>query len=241
MNFCRQNHKGLPSRVVLRGLRRGGYIVKRGLITFAALLIFGALSSTAGAQTPAQMTKFCRYLSKHPAVAMQLAAAQGMDGPEFLTSYCAAAANETQYSRLQYFLMTHPEVAQQLADQQAMGGVVPYQGVDPYQSVPPYAPAGPSYQPGPSYQSVPPYAAAPPYQSVPPYAAAPPYQSAYPNQPYFGATPDPIGQLAGSAITGLVTRLLGNYTGVQNYGGYNGGLGPAPQPPYSAAPYPAGP
>jgi hypothetical protein len=233
MKFCRQIHKGLPSRVVPRGLRRGGYIVKRGLITFAALLICGALSSTAGAQTPAQMAKFCRYLSKHPAKTMELAAAQGMDGPEFLTSYCAAA-DETQYSRFQYFLMTHPEVAQQLADQQAMGGVPPYQGVDPYQSVPPYAP-------GPSYQSVPPYAAAPPYQSAPPYAAAPPYQSAYPRQPYFGATPDPIGQLAGSVITGLMGQLLGNYAGVQNYGGYNGGLGPAPQPPYSAAPYPAGP
>jgi hypothetical protein len=231
MKFSRQIHKGLPSRVVPRGLRRGGYIVKRGLITLAALLICGALSSTAGAQTPAQMAKFCRYLSKHPAKTMELAAAQGMDGTEFLTSYCAS--DENQYSRFQYFLMTHPEVAQQLADQQAIGGVPPYQGVDPYQSVPPYAA-------GPSYQSVPPYAAAPPYQSVPPYAAAPPYQSAYPNQPYFGATPDPIGQLAGSVITGLMGQLLGNYAGVQNYGGYNGGPVPAPQTPYSAAPYPAG-
>jgi hypothetical protein len=240
MKFSRQIHKGLPSRVVPRGLKRGGYIVKRGLITLAALLICGVLSSTAQAQTPAQMAKFCRYLSKHPAMTMELAAAQGMDGPEFLTRYCAAA-DENQYSRFQYFLMTHPEVAQQLADQQAMGGVPPYQGVDPYQSVPPYAPPGPSYQSVPSYAAAPPYQSVPPYAAAPPYAVAPPYQSAYPNQPYFAATPDPIGQLAGSAITGLVARLLGNYAGVQNYGGSNGGPGPAPQAPYSAAPYPAGP
>jgi hypothetical protein len=208
--------------------------VKRAMITLAAVLMWGAISSTAEAQTPAQMAKFCRYLSKHPATTMELAAANGMDGPEFLTSYCAAAY-ENQYARLQSFLMTHPELAQQLADEQTLGGVSPYQGVAPYPSAPPYPPAL-------SYQSVPPYAAAPPYQSVPlPYGAVPPYQSAYPGQNYFGATPDPIGQLATGAITGLVGRLLGNNPGVQNYSGYNGGPGPALQPPYSAVPYPAGP
>jgi len=203
------------------------------MITLAAVFMWGVIGSTVKAQTPTQMAKFCRYLSKHPAVTMELAAAQGMDGFEFLTSYCAAAY-ENQYARLQYFLMTHAGLAQQLADEQTLGGVPPYQDVAPYPSVPPYPPA-------PSYQSVPPYAAAPSNQSVPPYGAAPPYQSVYPGQNYFGATPDPIGQLAGSAITGLVGRLLGNNAGAQNYGGYNGGLGSAPQPPYSAAPYPTGP
>ena len=206
--------------------------MKRAMITLVAVLIWGAIGSTVRAQTPAQMAKFCRYLSGHPAVATELAAAQGMDGPEFLTSYCAAAY-ESQYARLQYFLMTHPELAQQLPDEQALGGIPPDQGVAPYPSAPPYPPAT-------AYQSVPPYAAAPTYQSVPPYGAAPTYQSVYPGQNYFGATPDPIGQLAGSAISGLLARFLGN-NGLQNYGGYNGAPGPAPQPPYSVAPYPAGP
>ncbi len=179
--------------------------MKRAMITLAAVLMWGAISSTAEAQTPAQMAKFCRYLSKHPATTMELAAANGMDGPEFLTSYCAAAY-ENQYARLQSFLMTHPELAQQLADEQTLGGVSPYQGVAPYPSA--------GLRPTRRRCPINPFRLTRLLRPINPFhfrmercrLINPPTQVRIISEPL----PTPIGQSLATAITGLVGRLLGN-------------------------------
>jgi hypothetical protein len=103
------------------------------------------------------------------------------------------------------------------------------------------------------------------HNGIPPFSAGQgigynPYQSGYQGyagsgyqgypgsgyQGYPGAYPYPTQQLSGSPILGLLSPFLGNYSGLQNYGGgyYGGGYNgvvPLPQPPYVGASYPAGP
>jgi len=157
--------------------------VKRALITIAALLVCGAIGSTARAQTPAQTAKFNRYLSRHPGVAQQLAANQGMTNvPSYLASYPGAqnysSAYQTQYMKnlatYNYYLSTHPG----LAANQGMGNVGSYMASYPGQY---------SYPPTQQLASNPIMALVAPFMSSNPglqnygggYGGVPAYQSPY--------------------------------------------------------------
>jgi hypothetical protein len=121
--------------------------VKRALITLAALLVCGALGSTARAQTPAQVAKFNRYLSTHPATAQRLAASQGLGtASQYAATYPSSAylpstmgsllgqnyssAYQTQYMKnlatYNNWMNTHPALA--------AAGIGPYTSVSPYTS-----------------------------------------------------------------------------------------------------------
>ena len=79
--------------------------MKRSLSAMAAILLSGALASTAMAQTPTEITNFNRYLDNHPAVAQQLAANPSLaNNPQFLGNHPG----------LQNFLNTHPGVSSSL-------------------------------------------------------------------------------------------------------------------------------
>jgi hypothetical protein len=97
--------------------------VKRAILTVAALVACASLASTAGAQTPAQVAKYNRYLSRHPGVAQQLGAGGGMNN--VLAGYAGNSATQNyansynaQYQKnlatYQNYLLTHPGVAQQM-------------------------------------------------------------------------------------------------------------------------------
>ena len=121
--------------------------MKRALITLAALLVCGALGSTARAQTPAQVAKFNRYLSTHPATAQRLAASQGLGtASQYTATYPSSAylpstmgsllgqnysnAYQTQYMKnlatYNNWMNTHPALA--------AAGIGPYTSVSPYTS-----------------------------------------------------------------------------------------------------------
>jgi hypothetical protein len=68
----------------------------------AVILLYGALASTAMAQTPTEITNFNRYLDNHPAVAQQLAANPSLaSNAQFLGNHPG----------LQNFLNKHPGVS----------------------------------------------------------------------------------------------------------------------------------
>ncbi len=195
------------------------------------------------------MAKFCRYLSGHPAVATELAAAQGMDGPEFLTAGYCAAAYESQYGATP--VLSHDLIPSLRSNCPTSKRWVAFRPIRALRCLPVGSALPAGYRlsirsalrdcSGLSVRS-----ATQLLRPINPFHRmgrnAPTYQSAYPESRVLtGATPRYPGQtLAGSAIGGLLARFLGN-NGLQNYGGYNGAPGPAPQPPYSVVPYPAGP
>jgi hypothetical protein len=79
--------------------------MKRSLSAMAAILLVGALASTAMAQTPTEITNFNRYLDNHPAVAQQLAANPSLaNNQQFLGNHPG----------LQNFLNSHPGVSSSL-------------------------------------------------------------------------------------------------------------------------------
>jgi len=99
--------------------------VKRAIVTVAALVVCASLASAAGAQTPAQVAKFNRYLSKHPGVAQQFAANGGTyNAAGYPGSYVGmqnyANTYSTQYQKnlatYQNYMLTHPGMAQLAAN-----------------------------------------------------------------------------------------------------------------------------
>lgn len=95
----------------------GRYIVKRAIVTVAALVLCASLASAASAQTPAQVAKFNRYLSNHPRVAQQFAANGGTyNGAGYAGMQNYANAYSAQYQKnlatYQNYLLTHPGMAQ---------------------------------------------------------------------------------------------------------------------------------
>ncbi len=109
--------------------------MKRAIVTVAALVVCASLASAAGAQTPAQVAKFNRYLSNHPRVAQQYAANGGTYNAAGYPAGYAGTQNYTNTYSAQYqknlatyqnYLLTHPGMAQQLAANQANGYGSPY-------------------------------------------------------------------------------------------------------------------
>jgi hypothetical protein len=99
--------------------------VKRAIVTVAALVVCASLASVAAAQTPAQVAKFNRYLSKHPGAAQQFAANGGTyNAAGYPGSYSGtqnyANTYSTQYQKnlatYENYMATHPGVAQLAAN-----------------------------------------------------------------------------------------------------------------------------
>jgi hypothetical protein len=103
----------------------------------AALVACASLASTAGAQTPAQLARYNRYLSKHPGVAQQLATNGGVNNPAgnaAMQNYYANMYNNQYQKNLatyQNYMLTHPDVAQQMAAVGSPYGSY-YPGAQPY-------------------------------------------------------------------------------------------------------------
>jgi hypothetical protein len=171
--------------------------VKRTILGMAALLLSVTICSAAGAQTPAQIAKYNRYLSNHPGVAQQLAANPGMSNvpSSSLLGYPgSSSALQAQYMQnYATYMRTHPAIAAQLAANQGMTsypGAYPaaYPYPDPTQQLtsnPMMALIAPflSNYSGQNYAGGYTGSMVPVYQ--PPYAAAP-----YPPSPQWGGDAD---------------------------------------------------
>ncbi len=99
--------------------------MKRAIVTVAALVVCASLASAAGAQTPAQVAKYNRYLSKHPGAAQQFAANGGTYNAAGYPGSYAGMQNYANTYNAQYqknlatyenYMATHPGMAQLAAN-----------------------------------------------------------------------------------------------------------------------------
>jgi len=223
--------------------------VKRAIVTVAALVLCASLASAAGAQTPAQVAKFNRYLSNHPGVAQQFAANGGTyNAAGYPGSYAGmqnyANTYSTQYQKnlatYQNYMLTHPGMAQLAANGYG----------SPYGSYYPGAQNYPGAYPDPTQQ----LAANPLMAIVAPLLGSSPGLQNYPGNyggslapvsqpPYYGGGyPMPPAPYAGSGypMGGAGDGDDDDFQGPPCHRGGGGGYGAYGAGPYGAGGYGAG-